>query len=153
MFSTTFANINTGSFDPNYPASLTVDCEPGGGVYLYTGAFADMSHVQHFKVSFSLIFSKYLLIFSKYLLIFRKYLIIFSKYLLIFSKYLIIFSKYLIIFSKFLIIFSKYLIIFRKYLIIFRKYLIIFRKNLETIERVSSLCSRPMIDFVVSLLV
>ena len=104
MFSTTFANINTGSFDPNYPASLTVDCEPGGGVYMYTGAFADMSHVQHFKVSFILIISKYLLIFSKYLLIFSKYLII-------------------------------------------------FRKNLETIERVSSLCSRPMIDFVVSLLV
>lgn len=53
VFSASFSGINTANFDPNYPASLTIECPRSGGIYMYSGAFANMSHIQHFKVTFS----------------------------------------------------------------------------------------------------
>lgn len=50
VFSSTFGSINIGNFDTNYPATLILDCGRDGSIYMFTGAFADMSHVQHFKV-------------------------------------------------------------------------------------------------------
>ena len=118
VFSTTFANINTGSFDPNYPASLTVDCEPGGGVYMYTGAFADMSHVQHFKVSF---FSYLVSIFS-YLVSISSYLVIISLYLVNISSYLVSISSYLVSVSSYLVSISSYLVSISSYLVSISSY-------------------------------
>ena len=50
VFSEEFANISVGSFDSNYPASLTLDCGWYGSIYLQAGAFANMSYIQHLKV-------------------------------------------------------------------------------------------------------
>ncbi|KAH3777832.1 hypothetical protein DPMN_179280 [Dreissena polymorpha] len=50
MFSSAFSGIDTATFDSNDPASLTLDCGWSGGIFLSSGAFANMSHVQHFSI-------------------------------------------------------------------------------------------------------
>lgn len=48
-FSSDFSTINIGGFDSNFPATLTINCD-GGGALFTTGAFYNMSHVQHLKM-------------------------------------------------------------------------------------------------------
>ena len=51
VFTEDIANISVSDFDSNYPASLEIDCEWYGSIFFSTGAFANMSYIQHLKVS------------------------------------------------------------------------------------------------------
>ncbi|KAH3827559.1 hypothetical protein DPMN_129496 [Dreissena polymorpha] len=50
MFSPTFSTLDPASLDPNYHASLTLDCGQFGSIVMYAGVFANMSYIEKLKV-------------------------------------------------------------------------------------------------------